>query len=110
MVIDNENVIMESVKNEDSFNRFKSRMIKIALGIAIGFFLFYCILGGMSPDDFGLFFLLSVISVALLDGIVWFIYWLNKTIYTNVSLIVTNKGLTHLNRKNGFKNFIPERY
>lgn len=107
MTVDNENVIIESIKNEDSFNRFKSRMIKIASGVAIAFFLFYFILGGMSPDDFGLFFLLAVISVAVIDGIVWLIYWLNKTIYNNVSLIVTNKGLTHFNRKNGFKNFIP---
>ena len=107
MTIDNENIIIESVKNEDSFNRFKNRMIKIASGIAIGFFLFYFIIAIMSSDDFWLPFLLAVISVALLDGIVWLIYWLNKTVYENVSLIVTNKGVTHFNRKNGFKNFIP---
>ena len=102
-----ETVIIESIKNEESFERYKSKMIKIGAGIAIGFFLFYLILGGMSPDDMGLFMFNALWSSGLLVGIVYFIYWVTSLGYKNVSWIITNKGLTQINHKNGYKNFIP---
>lgn len=102
-----ETVIIESIKNEESFERYKSKMIKIGAGIAIVFFLFYLILGGMSPDDMGLFMFTALWSSGLLVGIVYFIYWVTSLGYKNVSWIITNKGLTQINHKNGYKNFIP---
>lgn len=102
-----ETVIIESIKSEESFERYKSKMIKIGLGTSSAFFLFFLILSGMSPDDMGLFIFFALLSSGLLVGFLYFIYWVNSLGYKNESWVITNKGLTQINNKNGYKNFIP---
>ena len=101
MSVDNEVIIIQSKKNEASFEKYKNIMLKVGLGVA-GFFLLFPLLLGV-PEVFGLFFLCALMC----GGVVYFIYWLTKIVYDNVNLVITNKGLTHINYKNGYKNFIP---
>ena len=93
-------VIIESQKSEESFLKFKNRMLKIGIGVAVFYFLLFLLCGA---EDFGF----NYFGALLMEGIVYFIFWLNKTIYENVYWIITNKGLTQTHRKSGVKTFIP---
>lgn len=105
--IEKEIVLIESQKSAASFEAYKNKFKKVGIGIAIVFFLFYFIIGCISSDEFALWLFLAVVSIGLLDGIIYLAYWLSKLGYNNIWWIVTNKGLTQVNRKTGFKIFVP---
>lgn len=100
-------VIIESQKNKDSFEKYKNKMLKIGIGIMIGFTLFYIILGSMASEIFGLCLGAAILSIGAFDGMLYLTYWSTKKVYDNVIWTVSNKGLTQVNRKTGIKTFIP---
>ena len=76
-------------------------MLKIVFVISVLFLLLPLILG--LPELLGMFFMYAL----LYGGILYFCFIMVKIKYDNICWIITNKGLTQINKKNGNKTFIP---
>lgn len=101
-------VIIKSQKSEESFEKYKNKTLKIVLGVLV-FCVLFALWFAMSDDEevIRLGLIIAILDVVIVDGIFGLIYLTSKTAYNNIFWIVTNQGLTQINRKTGIKIFIP---
>ncbi len=92
-------ILIKSQKNQFYFDKFKKKMLIIG-AIAVPYALFPCLIG--VKEILPLFIGLSLLWLC----IVAFIYFLNRYCFNNIEWIVTQKGITLLNKKTKNKTFI----
>lgn len=104
--IKNKNIIIESKKDPRSYAEYKNKMTAFLM-VGIILIVLICIL--LYNDAYYYEFweyVLSTLPVVIVEGIIYFCFWLKKYNYNYLSLKITDEGIAIINSKK-FDMFIP---
>ncbi|MBE7040094.1 MAG: SHOCT domain-containing protein [Ruminococcaceae bacterium] len=104
--IKNKNIIIESKKDTRIYEEYKNKMTTfLILGIILIVVICILLYNDVYYYEFWEY-VLSTLPVVIVEGVIYFCFWLKKYNYYNLSLKVTDEGVTITNSKK-FDMFIP---